>query len=125
MHCRTASQDGSELTLSQQERECVGYAKEHGLGNVEVYRDNGCSGMTFDRPSFARMDQAIRDGLTSTIVVTDVSRIGDDYIDVLRWVQEVELAGAEIIAIDNPGFPGNACYLDTLLGVALNGGDQE
>ena len=124
IYCRTASHDGFELDLEQQEHEGVRYAREHGLDNVEVYKDKGCSGMTFDRPSFARMGTAIRDGRVSTIIVQDVSRIGSDYIDVLRWVGEAELAGAEIIAIDNPGFPGNATYLDTLLGTALEGGER-
>ena len=125
IYCRTASHDGFDLDLVQQEREGIRYAREHDLGNVEIYKDEDCSGATFNRPSFARMDAAIRGGQVSTIIVQDISRIGGDYINMLRWVGEAELAGAEIIAIDNPGFPGNATYLDTLLGTALEGGERE
>lgn len=125
LYCRTASYDDFGFALDSQKLQLVKYAREHGYTNLEVYRDNGFSGLTFDRPSFALMQQAIHDGQISTLIVKDISRIGRSYIDVMRWVRETELAGVEIIAINDPDFPATASFLDTLLAAARKGGDRE
>lgn len=125
IYCRAASYDDFGFALDNQKFQLAQYAREYGYTDIVVYMDNGFSGLNFDRPSFANMQQAIQDGQISTVLVKDVSRIGRSYIDVTRWVEEMELAGVEIIAIDNPGFPGTMFDFDTLLAAALKGGERE
>lgn len=104
IYCRTASHDDFGFTLDCQKLQLVRYARGHGYANPAVYMDNGCSGLTLDRPSFTKMQLAIREGQVSTVLVKDISRIGRSYIDVLHWVQETEQAGVKVIAVDDPGF---------------------
>ncbi|MDL2220518.1 recombinase family protein [Eubacteriales bacterium OttesenSCG-928-N14] len=51
-----------------------------------MYIDNGCSGTTFNRPSFNKMEKDIQSGLISRVLVTDLSRIGRNIGQVIHWM---------------------------------------
>lgn len=117
IYCRTASHEDFGFVLDCQKLQLVRYAKEHGYTNPVIYMDNGFSGLTLDRPAFSKMQQGIREGEISTVLVKDISRIGRSYTDVIRWVLETEQAGIEVVIINIPGFP------DTMLVAATKGGE--
>ncbi len=53
---------------------------ENGWNLVEVYKDDGISGTTFDREDFNRMIDDIEGGRINLIITKDLSRLGRDYI---------------------------------------------
>lgn len=118
IYCRTASHDDFGFALDCQKLRLVRYAREHGYANPVVYMDNGFSGLTLDRPSFNEMQQLIREGLVSTVLVMDISRIGRKHIDVLRWIREMQEAGAKVITVDDPEAMG------MVLNTAMKGGER-
>ena len=58
------------------------YAKDHGITNYKIYKDDGYSGTNFNRPGFQEMLADIEAGLVSMVVVKDMSRFGRSYLQV-------------------------------------------
>ena len=51
------------------------YAKEHGITNYKIYKDDGYSGTNFNRPGFLEMLADIEAGMISMVVVKDYCAI--------------------------------------------------
>ena len=69
--------------------ECIvirrGCAEDTGIDNnpieaVDIYSDNGFTGMNFSRPGFRRMLSDIRDGVINCVIVKDISRLGRHFV---------------------------------------------
>jgi site-specific DNA recombinase len=57
LYCRLSKDDmaqGDSESIKTQKAMLTQYAKEHGFLVVEVYVDDGWSGLNFDRPDFIR-----------------------------------------------------------------------
>lgn len=57
LYCRLSKDDmlqGDSESIKTQKAMLTQYAKEHGFLVVEIYVDDGYSGLNFDRPSFNR-----------------------------------------------------------------------
>ena len=55
----------------------------------EYYIDDGYSGTTFDRPSFKEMLKDVVNGKINCIIVKDLSRLGRNYIEVGKYIEDV------------------------------------
>ena len=74
VYVRVAHKD--DEALKRQEEYVLTYCRYRGYPDVvKVYRDNGKSGTTENRPAYKRMLKDIRDGKINVIVVTDFSRL--------------------------------------------------
>lgn len=66
------------------------------------YVDNAVSGTSFDRPSFKRMMDDVRDGKISCIIVKDMSRFGRDYIETGNYIETIfPFLGVRFISIND------------------------
>ena len=63
------------------------YAKEQGFLVVEIYVDDGYSGLNFDRPSFNRMLDDIEAGKIDVVITKDLSRLGRDHLKVGHFTE--------------------------------------
>ena len=63
------------------------YAKEHGFMVVEIYVDDGWSGLNFDRPDFNRMLDDIESGKIDVVITKDLSRLGRDHLKVGHFTE--------------------------------------
>ncbi|GFI47009.1 hypothetical protein IMSAGC019_02329 [Lachnospiraceae bacterium] len=69
---------------------------------AETYIDDGCSGVDFERPSFQRMLQDIREDKINCVIVKDLSRFGRNYIEVGKYIERLfPLLGVRFIAIND------------------------
>ena len=69
---------------------------------VEYYVDDGYSGTNFNRPGFQDMMNDIKNGRINTIVVKDLSRLGRNYIELGKYIEEIfPLYNLRIIAIND------------------------
>lgn len=62
--------------------------------------DDGFSGIIFERPAFKEMMKDIEDGKIDCVIVKDLSRLGREYIDTERYLQQIFPSyGVRFIAI--------------------------
>jgi DNA invertase Pin-like site-specific DNA recombinase/ssDNA-binding Zn-finger/Zn-ribbon topoisomerase 1 len=57
--------------------------------SVNYYIDDGYSGTTFERPDFSKMINDIKDNKINCIIVKDLSRLGRNYIEVGKYIDEM------------------------------------
>lgn len=72
---RDDDNEGDSNSISHQIEILTKYAKEHGIDNFKIYKDDGFSGTNFNRPGFQEMLDDIEDGLVSMVVVKDYCAI--------------------------------------------------
>ena len=58
------------------------YAMKHGFTNLVHFTDDGWSGATFDRPSWNRLVEGVKNGEITACICKDMSRIGRDHLQV-------------------------------------------
>ena len=91
-------------SLEAQEKACSEFAQEMGFTELEfVYRERG-SGSGPDRPEFARLMQAARDGQMECVVVYDLSSLSRDPSEVIKVLRELDRLGVgfRIVEPDQP-----------------------
>jgi len=72
---------GQSESIGNQKDFITCYVIEQGWNIVDVYIDDGFSGLNFDRPDFKRMVSDIEAGRINLVITKDLSRLGRDYID--------------------------------------------
>ena len=100
------SRDDGTVTASEsvmnQRAFLLKYAKENDLNVVEIFSDDGYSGLSFDRPDFNRMVKMIEEKRINTVVTKDLSRLGRDYIEVGKYLDKYfPLHGVRYIAVND------------------------
>jgi DNA invertase Pin-like site-specific DNA recombinase len=55
----------------------------------DTYVDDGFSGTDFNRPSFQRLLQDMKDKKINSIIVKDLSRLGRNYIEVGNYIEQI------------------------------------
>ena len=85
LYCRLSREDEKvEISgsIETQKEYIKRYARDNKLFNIKYYIDDGYSGTTFDRPGFQELLKDIYNGLVSTVITKDLSRLGRDYLQV-------------------------------------------
>ena len=75
------------------------------IPNVEIYDyyiDDGYSGTNFDRPSFKRLMQDVRNGKINGIIFKDLSRLGRNHKETGKYIEEIfPIYNIRIISIND------------------------
>lgn len=80
---------------------------------VNVYTDNGYTGMNFHRPDFMRMMEDLKKGVINCVIVKDISRLGRHFLQTSEYVEKIfPEMGVRLICI-NDGFDSNGENSDT------------
>lgn len=79
---RDDENEGDSNSIAHQIEILIKYARDHGITNYKIYKDDGYSGTSFNRPGFQEMLADIEAGLVSMVVVKDMSRFGRNYLEV-------------------------------------------
>ena len=90
LYCRLSKDDentGESLSIETQKTMLTQYAKENGLIPIELYIDDGYSGLNFERPDFQRMIDDVVLGKIHTVVTKDLSRLGRDHLTVGQYIE--------------------------------------
>ena len=75
---------GESNSISNQKQMLEDFARRNGLPNPTHFTDDGISGTRFDRPGFLAMMEEVEAGRVEAIVITELSRVGRDYLKVCR-----------------------------------------
>ena len=79
---RDDENEGDSNSISHQIELLQRYCKERSITNCRVYKDDGFSGTSFNRPGFQEMLRDIEAGTVDTVIVKDMSRFGRNYLEV-------------------------------------------
>ena len=85
---------------------------------VGEYADDGYTGTNFERPGFTQMMEDIKSGKINCIIVKDLSRLGRNYIEMGKYLEQIfPMMGIRFIAINDNYDSSN--YNGTTLGMDL------
>ncbi|HBT63679.1 MAG TPA: resolvase [Ruminococcaceae bacterium] len=88
-------------SIETQKRSLEEYAIGKDIENTLFLSDDGYSGVDFDRRAFQNLMKLVKAGQADTVIVTDLSRLGRNGIEVLRYVDEIFPSfGVRFIALD-------------------------
>lgn len=90
LYCRLSQEDenkGDSDSIINQKSILTKYAKDNGFENIEVFVDDGYSGVSFNRPDFQRLLELMEQGKVSTLITKDLSRLGRNYIEVGNYTE--------------------------------------
>ncbi len=77
IYARLSRDDGDTSesnSITSQKALCEDFIEKHSdLELVETFTDDGFSGVSFERPGFERLEQAVRSGRIECIVCKDIS----------------------------------------------------
>lgn len=104
IYCRVSSdrQATEGHGLDGQERRCREYAAAHGYSVAAVFRDEGASGGTIDRPALKAMFEHLRRHGTGLVLFEDVSRIARDMGVHIQILSEITRLGAKYQTVNQP-----------------------
>jgi len=103
LYCRVATH--CDMGIEKQSQSLLQFATEQGYKNPVFYTDNGVSGLTLNRPAFTEMEKAIARGEVNTIIVMNISRIGRNSFEVMRWIDNCEKANVMVISVMDDMIP--------------------
>ena len=107
IYCRLSREDGDKVesnSIARQRAICEDFiAKHDDLELVcEPFIDDGYSGVSFNRPQFRELEDALRKGKIDCIVVKDLSRFSRNYIDGGRYLEKIfPQLGIRFIAVND------------------------
>lgn len=90
LYCRLSQEDenkGDSDSIINQKSILTKYAKDNGFESIEVFVDDGYSGVSFNRPDFQRLLELMEQGKVSTLITKDLSRLGRNYIEVGNYTE--------------------------------------
>lgn len=67
-----------------------------------IFRDDGRSGATLNRPGLDRLRDAARAGEANRVLVTDPDRLSRDYMQMMVLLLELERFGCQVVFLDRP-----------------------
>lgn len=93
IYCRISNEDTMKKnpeseSIQNQKDLLVKYVLEQGWQLVDIYIDDGYSGLNFDRPGFKKMIEDIESGYIDLVITKDLSRLGRDYIGTGRYIEK-------------------------------------
>ena len=80
--------EGESYSIQNQKKLLTKAAKDMGYTNLVTFVDDGVSGVTMDRPGFNAMMAELEKGHAAAVFVKDMSRLGRNYIEVGRLMEE-------------------------------------
>ena len=99
---RDDENEGDSNSIAHQIEILTKYARDHGISNYKIYKDDGYSGTSFKRPGFQEMLGDIEAGFVSMVVVKDMSRFGRNYLEVGLYTEiRFPEMGVRFIAVND------------------------
>ncbi len=91
IYCRLSKDDdqqGESASIANQRSMLQDYCDKNGWEVIAVYQDDGFTGLNMDRPDFQRMLQMIKQGMINLVITKDLSRLGRNYLDTGKMIEE-------------------------------------
>ena len=90
IYCRLSKDDdlqGESASISNQRELLSNYCKAQGWTIVEVFQDDGYTGLNMERPGLRRLLEAVEQGRINLVITKDLSRLGRNYLETGRLIE--------------------------------------
>ena len=105
IYLRLSSADGPEAesdSIQNQRTFLREWAQQHDIAIVREFVDDGHTGTDFARPGFQELNQCLMDGSVRCVIVKDLSRLGRNYAETGRYLEEIfPRLGIRFIAVND------------------------
>ena len=106
LYVRLSDDDGDDEefnSIGNQKKIGLKYLSEHlDIQLVDIYVDNGYTGMNYNRPDFQRMYDDLKSGRINCVIVKDISRFGRHFIMTSEFVERtLPEMGVRLICIND------------------------
>ncbi len=91
IYCRLSKDDelqGESASIANQRAMLEDYCNQQGWEVVAVFQDDGYTGLNMDRPDCQRMLRAIEKGFINLVITKDLSRLGRNYLETGRLMED-------------------------------------
>ncbi|WP_017548615.1 recombinase family protein [Salinicoccus carnicancri] len=91
LYIRVSTKEQAENghSIAGQENRLRAFAEAKDLSNIEVYKDDGYSGASLNRPEMQRLIRDVKQGQISSILVYKLDRLSRSQKDTLHLIEEV------------------------------------
>lgn len=86
---RDDEQEGESNSISNQKAFLLDYANRNKFRNIQIFVDDGVSGVTFNRDGFKELLELIEMERVGILLVKDMSRLGRNYLEVGHLTETV------------------------------------
>ena len=105
IYLRLSSADGPEAesdSIQNQRTFLREWAQQHDIAIVREFVDDGHTGTDFARPGFQELNRCLMDGSVRCVIVKDLSRLGRNYAETGRYLEEIfPRLGIRFIAVND------------------------
>src|SRR3954452_4250559 len=100
----STQRQGQSQSIEQQLERLRAHLRGRGeeLPTEAIFRDDGYSGATLNRPGLDRLRDAARAGEVDRVLVTGPDRLARNYVQLMVLLEELERAGCEVAFLDRP-----------------------
>jgi DNA invertase Pin-like site-specific DNA recombinase len=105
IYCRVSTEEQAErgYSLDAQEKYCRNFAENNGYKVIDVYRDEGKSGTSLDRPALKDLLTQIQEEKSvGAVIVQETDRLARNTKDHLTIRALLQKAGARLISVAQP-----------------------
>ena len=91
VYCRLSKDDDQETesaSIANQRAMLQQYCAKNGWEVIAVYQDDGYTGLNMDRPGLKKMLHAIEKGIVNLVITKDLSRLGRNYLETGRLMED-------------------------------------
>ena len=91
VYCRLSKDDdlqGESASIANQRAMLETYCEQQGWEVVEVYQDDGYTGLNMERPALQRMLKAVERKQVNIVVTKDLSRLGRNYLQTGHLIED-------------------------------------
>lgn len=91
IYCRLSKDDelqGESASIANQRDLLTGYCKSQGMEIVEVFQDDGYTGLNMERPGLKKLLKAVEDKRINLVITKDLSRLGRNYLETGRLMED-------------------------------------
>lgn len=91
IYCRLSKDDDLETesaSIANQRAMLQQFCEKSGWEVVAVYQDDGYTGLNMDRPGLKKMLHAVEKGIVNLIITKDLSRLGRNYLETGRLIED-------------------------------------
>ena len=99
--------EGESNSITNQRAFLMDYAEKNGFRNIQIFTDDGISGVLFKRKSFNELLDLIEAGKVENFIVKDLSRLFRNYIEAGQLIEvTLPVHNVRLIAV-NDGVDSN------------------